>query len=63
MGKLWKFLESVKVWVAKSHPSFLQISHISPILDKITQPFSPTAIKINLKKVISTINFGMHVVE
>ena len=33
------FLEAVKEQVAKSWPYFLQILHISPKLDKITQPF------------------------
>ena len=31
-------LELVKEWVGKIHPSFLQTLHISPILDKLTEP-------------------------
>ena len=31
-------VELVKEWVMKSQPSFLQILHISPLLDKISQP-------------------------
>ena len=34
-------VELVKDWVAKSHPSFSQILHISPIWDKITEVKNP----------------------
>ena len=45
-------LELVKVWVAKSQPSFCQILHIFPILNKITQFFSYCNKKLDLKKML-----------
>ena len=44
-------LEFVKKWVAKSQPSFSQILHISPILDKIPQLYLvPSATKIKIRE-------------
>ena len=52
-------LELVKELVAKSQPSFLQILHIFPILDKITQPFHLFQQKVTFKKVISSLVPGI----
>ena len=43
-------LELVKEWVPKSQPSFCQILHIFPILNKITQFFSYCNRKIGSEK-------------
>ena len=47
----------------KESPIFFANLAYIPHIRQIHSTFLPTAIKINLKKVISTINFGKHVVE
>jgi hypothetical protein len=47
----------------KESPIFFANLAYIPHIRQNHSTFSPTAIKINLNKVISTINFGKHVVE
>ena len=47
------YIELVKEWVAECRPSFSQIVHLFPILDKNHSTFPPISTKINLKKLIS----------
>ena len=44
------YLKLIKEWIAKSRPSFSQILHISPMLDKITQPFHLFQQKLRRRK-------------